>query len=389
MEFEKHLYEIEKKIGYTFSDKRLLRQAFTRTSYCNEKKSRTGTAYQSNEVLEFFGDSVLSTAIVTLLMHDFSERYEYGIYTELGEGDFSNIRSKLSDKRNLARATAALGLQKFLLMGEGDAKLGIENEPSVMEDLFESIIGAIYIDCGMDIKTVISCVSNMLDVKEYVSRGKEVIQSYKNALQEWCADKNHRLPAPVYKTVAESGPDHKKIYERAVYIGDKLYATGSGKNQKLADAAAAENALKMLMKEAENKKRPKVSEDAIQKLKEKAQKEKKPTPEFRDLGESVRSTERAREYEIECRFMGKTAVGAAEDKRTAKARAAAKILCALEDGEKAEKKTAEKKTHRSTPSKKTNVQQTKKKAENKKPSSTEQKSNTQKRPKAKRKFNKV
>ena len=58
------------------------------------------------------------------------------------------------------------------------------------------------------------------------------IQSFKNALQEWCADKKHRLPAPVYKTVSESGPDHKRVYERAVYVGERLVATGKGKNQK-------------------------------------------------------------------------------------------------------------------------------------------------------------
>ena len=223
MDFKKHIPEIEKKLGYVFSDKSLLTQAFTRTSYCNEKNYGGKAEYMSNEVLEFFGDSVLSTAIVTLLLTKKTERYEHGLKTPLTEGDFSNIRSKLSDKRNLSELTARLGIQRYLLLGEGDAKLGIADEPSVMEDLLESIIGAIYIDCGMNIATVISTVSAMLDVSTYFSEDAPPIQSYKNALQEWCADKKHRLPPPVYKTVGESGPDHKKSYERAVYVGERRF----------------------------------------------------------------------------------------------------------------------------------------------------------------------
>ena len=196
MNFNKNIPLIEQKIGYTFKDKSLLIQAFTRSSFCNENRGG-GKGYMSNEVLEFFGDSVLSTAIISMMLRDKTERYEHGVYTKLREGDFSNIRSKLSDKRNLSRSMEALGLHKYLLMGEGDGKLGIENEPSVMEDLFESIIGAVYIDCGMDISRVITVVSGMLDVSVYFSGDAAPIQSYKNALQEWCADKKHRLPAPI------------------------------------------------------------------------------------------------------------------------------------------------------------------------------------------------
>lgn len=334
MDFEKNIKLIEKKIGYTFKDKGLLRQAFTRTSYCNEHKDRRGIKYQSNEVLEFFGDSILSAAIVTLLMKDFSERYEYGISTTLCEGDFSNIKSKLSDKKNLSLATGKLGLHKFLLMGEGDAKLGIENEPSVMEDLFESVVGAIYIDSGNDMKSVIASLSVMLEVGNYLESKAPPIQSFKNALQEWCADKNRKLCPPTYKTISESGPDHKKIYERACYIGDKVYGIGKGKNQKLADAAAAEDALNMLI--AEEKRRnalaaSKEAEKSLVKLKDYAQKNKKTTPEFRDLGVSADSDGDEVEYEIECRFDGMSAVGRASSKHEAKAIAADKILKMTED----------------------------------------------------------
>ena len=166
MDFDKNIKEIEKRIGYSFKDKSLLRQAFTRTSYSNEHKSKDGKKYQSNEVLEFFGDSILSAAIVTLLMNGSAARYEYGIKTALDEGDFSNVKSKLSDKKNLSDAIRRLDIAKHLLLGEGDAKLGIDKEPSVMEDLFESIIGAIYIDTEYSIEGVVSVVKKLLDVQE-------------------------------------------------------------------------------------------------------------------------------------------------------------------------------------------------------------------------------
>ena len=327
MDFNKNIPEIEKKIHYTFKDKGLLMQAFTRSSYCNEHRVGGKKEFISNEVLEFFGDSVLSTAIISMMLKEKTERYPHGIYTELNEGDFSNIRSKLSDKRNLSKSMAALGLQKYLLVGEGDEKLGIKNEPSVMEDLFESIVGAVYIDCGMDIARVIKLVSEMLDVSVYFSGEAAPIQSYKNALQEWCADKKHRLPAPVYKTISVSGPDHKRIYERAVIIGDRTVATGCGKNQKLADTAAAEAALEIL--KGESVKAAIQNSEALAELKKYAAKNKHPSPEFRDLGETPTSSPASREYIIECRCMGKSESAVGKSKQEARILSAEKVLSLL------------------------------------------------------------
>ncbi len=341
---------IEKKINYTFRDKSLLTQAFTRTSFCNEVNPTSKVKYHSNEVLEFFGDGVLSLSIISFLLKECTERYEHGIRTELGEGDFSNIKSKLSDKQNLSKSMKALGLEKHLLMGEGDLKLGIQNEPSVMEDLFESIVGAIFIDSDMNIHAVINAVSGMLDMSVYTDRQK-ISQSAKNALQEWCADKNHKLPAPRYETLSEDGPDHKKTYMRGCYIGDRLMGRGIGKNFKLADAAAAEDALKSLMAQKEQNMQSKVvkseqkatdtnasnakcstakakksvseasapvrsmqtrSADRKQTssatlLKNYATSNKKPSPTFKDLGE--RKSGAKTEYAVECSFMNETALG--------------------------------------------------------------------------------
>jgi len=247
-EFEKNLPVIEKIIGYTFKDKSLIRQAFTRASFCNEANVHTSVGFQSNEVLEFFGDSVLSAAIVTSLIREKTVRYEKGIKTELDEGDFSNIRSNLADKKNLSENIKRLGLQKYFIMGEGDMKLGIENERSVMEDLFESIIAAIYIDSAFDMTAVIKSVSIMLDLSEYLRAAAAPTRSYKNLLQEWCADKKRRMPQPVYEKTNESGPDHDKCYTCVCIVGDKRLGEGKGRSLKLAEAAAAEAAYRALVK---------------------------------------------------------------------------------------------------------------------------------------------
>ena len=193
-----------------------------------------------------------------------------------------------------------------------------------MEDLFESIIGAVYIDSGMDIMRVIKVVTGMLDVSVYFSGDAAPIQSYKNSLQEWCADKKHRFPAPIYKTVSETGPDHNKIYERAVIIGDRVVATGKGKNQKLADTAAAEAALRILINE--NTKENKVDPGVILTLKNLAAKAKQPSPEFRDLGETEKSNVKSREFAVECRCMGISCVAVAMSKQEARALAAEKMV---------------------------------------------------------------
>ncbi len=321
--------EIEKKIGYTFRDKSLLTQAFTRTSFCNEHKSEKGERYQSNEVLEFFGDSVLSAAIVTLIINDFSERYAHGIKTELNEGDFSNIKSKLSDKKNLSDRMKELGISHFLRMGEGDVKLGIENEPSVMEDLFESIIGAIYIDCGMDMPCVIKTVSKMLSAKEYLTKKSVPSQSAKNALQEWCADKRRRLPVPVYKTVSESGPEHQKTYGRACYIGERRYSVGVGKNQKLADSDAAAKALEILMAEDKHKGARVADEKDLEQLMEYVKSSRLKGLSFYDLGESENSTPERPSFKVSCKIGETSAEGIGVSKKCARYDSAAKLLVLL------------------------------------------------------------
>ena len=325
MSFDANIEKIEKIIGYSFCDRSLLRQAFTRTSWCNEQNHGGRVKFQSSEVLEFIGDSALSTAIITLLMAEESKRYEHGLLTELGEGDFSNIKAALSNKHNLAASTKALGLEKYLIMGEGDERLGIGSQPSVMEDLFESIIGAIYVDSGMNLEPVIAAVSKMLDVSIYKNAGEghSVLQSAKNELQEWCADKKRRLPAPVYTTLEESGPDHNKSFVRGCYIGEVLYGRGEGKNRKIADAAAASAALERLRTEETLRRSADNPTEALRSL---AAAKRKAAPVYEDLGESDASTVTDKEFICSCSALGITARGIGKSKKEARAAAAREIL---------------------------------------------------------------
>ena len=328
--------ELERKIGYAFRDRSLLLQALTRTSYVNEHRG----GGQSNEVLEFFGDSVLSCAIVTLFVNDYTERFGHGIKTKFAEGEFTVIKSKLSDKKNLSKRAREIGLGNYLRMGEGDAKLGIADEASVLEDALESIVGAVYIDSGMDMAKVISVVSGMLDIKrvlsEGITEGDATKKSAKNRLQEWCADKKRRLPQPIYETVGESGPEHKKTYVRRCTVGEGTFVDGSGKNLKEADADAAEKMLAILAKDntrvkkndekqGENDK-GEIIPDALAKLREYAKSQKLLAPSFKDLGETDRSNNSIKEYAVKCNFHGKEAVGVGSDKSTARAASAGKML---------------------------------------------------------------
>ena len=328
--FTEHIPDIEKTIGYTFRDKTLLTQAFTRTSFCNEEKKVSPLPRQSNEVLEFFGDSVLSVAIVSLLMQELSKRYEHGVYTELAEGDLSNIKSHLSDKKHLSEGMKSLGLQRFLCMGEGDIKLGIQNEPSVMEDLFESIIGAVYIDCDMNIATVMSVVSHMLSIQSYLTPAKaRPMQSYKNALQEFCADKRRRLGAPRYEAVSEEGPEHCRLYTRACIIDGRTVGVGTGKNQKAAEAEAAKAALEALTREESAGTLPAVEaekEDFIRRLNAYASKMKANAPTFHDLGVTQSSTASVPRFLCECRLDTRSVTAEAASKRDAKQAAAREML---------------------------------------------------------------
>lgn len=246
MDFTHSAKEIEAVIGYQFRDRALLRQAFTRKSYCNEARQAGDLEIQSNEVLEFCGDSVLSTAIISILMEKCSRRGNAGLLTELDEGSFTVIKSNLVNKSMLSRKIGEMGLSRYLLVGRGDEKCGIREQPSVMEDLFESLIGAVYFDSGKDLPLIIEMVGRLLDTDEYLKKNavRQAASPY-NALQEFCQAR--KLPF-AFEEVEHFGPEHARTYVYACMVNGQEIARGQGQSGQKAKAAAAEAALPTLEK---------------------------------------------------------------------------------------------------------------------------------------------
>ena len=252
MEFQQAIGEIEAIIGYHFRDPALLRQAFTRKSYCNEARQAGNREIESNEVLEFCGDSVLSAAIISILMERCSRRTAVGLSSELDEGSFTVIKSNLTNKTMLSRRIGEMGLSQFLLVGRGDAARGIATQPSVMEDLFESIIGAVYFDCGKDMALMIELVGRLLDTDEYLKKNavRQAASPY-NALQEFCQAR--KLPFS-FEQISVSGPEHERSYVYACFVAGEKIAEGQGGSGAKAKAAAAAAALPLLQKTYAGKK---------------------------------------------------------------------------------------------------------------------------------------
>lgn len=199
--------EAEKIIGYEFKNKALLVQAFTRRSYSEEN---TGTPH--NEVLEFIGDSALGNVIVKMLSKRYRWRFlkdepadelekvlaesGYDPYvndkayrSDLSEDEFSRLKIALVRSQTLAAATERTGLERFLRMSRGDVERGAQNETSVNEDLFESIVGAIAIDSEWDYGEIEAFVDRILDPDTLLENGFDGELDYEAALAEWFAKK--------------------------------------------------------------------------------------------------------------------------------------------------------------------------------------------------------
>ena len=244
MKFDKAIKKIEEVIGYTFRDAALLRQAFTRKSYCNEARQAGDRDIQSNEVLEFCGDSVLSAAVITILMEKCSRRGAVGMITELDEGSFTVIKSNLTNKFMLSQKMQEMDLARYLLVSRGDEKCNIYDQPSVREDLFESIIGAVYFDSGKNLPLIIDMIERLLDTDEYLEKHaiKQSASPY-NALQEFCQAR--KLPF-TFTEVDRRGPEHQRVYTYACAVNGKQIAIGEGQSGAKAKAAAARAALPLL-----------------------------------------------------------------------------------------------------------------------------------------------
>lgn len=217
---------IEEKIGYKFSDLSLLALAFTHRSFVNEHRD---TSQAHNERLEFLGDAILGMLI--------SEH----LYTRLAdspEGELSLLRSRLVEASSCARYTQGLQLEHHLLLGKGEQRNEGRGRESIHADLFEALIGAIYLDGGLLaareflFETCGSFIETILLKPE---------RNWKAELQDFAQKKFQKTP--YYEVVKETGPDHSKEFLVSVWVNDKELGTGTGLSKKEAQQAAAAQAL--------------------------------------------------------------------------------------------------------------------------------------------------
>ncbi len=220
------LSDLEKILGTKFHDPNLLNEALTHKSHLNEDAHTK----ESNERLEFLGDSVLSLLTSTEL---------YKNFPSYPEGKLTNLRSILVRTQTLGKISLKLHLGEFLQMSKGEEHSGGRTNLSLLADTFEAVLGAMYLDSGLEIvKKFLE--KNLFSQIEVLSSDKSVFD-YKSHLQE--VIQNSQRLAPTYHVTKEVGPDHAKTFTVAVLVGSKPLATGTGKSKQEAEQEAARIAL--------------------------------------------------------------------------------------------------------------------------------------------------
>lgn len=242
------LKEIENVIGYEFHNKDLLQQAFVRKSYSEENGG------ENNEVLEFIGDKALDLTVVKLLMDKYGwyaeDEDDYDSYedenefiTDYTEGEFTNLKKKLVEKKMLAHRIDILGLNQYLIMGNGDINKNAQDEPSVKEDLFEAIIGAVALDCNWDLEKIESTVDLMLEPDYYLDNDFEEDENYVDLVQQWSQKEYHCLPTYEYSETYYNDSN----YQCTLTLEDiHYYFTGYGYTKSEARMEAAQKAYEYL-----------------------------------------------------------------------------------------------------------------------------------------------
>ena len=231
---KKDLAILENNIGPTFANRELLREALTHSSYANELKSKKKDAV-CNERLEFLGDSVLSTV---------TSEYLFARYPKLPEGDLSHIRASLVQSQSLASYAKKIDLGSFLLLGKGEDNISGRGQQSILENAFEALVAAIYLDSGTD--GLDNARAFILPfIQESLEKNSIRLGSLdpKTELQQLTTRADGMLPS--YITVGEKGPDHDKVFEVEARLASNVIGRGFGKSKREAEQNAAREALKL------------------------------------------------------------------------------------------------------------------------------------------------
>lgn len=213
----------------TFTNQQLFEQVFTHRSYLNESK----IPLESNERLEFLGDSILSFIVSSYIFEHFPD---------FKEGELTNLRSILTNTETLASVSRELGLGTHLKLSKGEEAGGGRENKTLLANTFEALLGGLFVDQGIE--------AGRAFVQETIlSRTEKFLNEYglkdpKSQLQETIQEL-HKV-SPIYKIISEEGPDHAKLYTVGVYLNETLLAEGVGKSKQEAEKQAAAAALKSI-----------------------------------------------------------------------------------------------------------------------------------------------
>ncbi len=219
---------LEKNLGYTFKNKELMERALTHSSYSNEMKK----AVESNERLEFLGDSVLS--IIT-------SEYLFKHYRHLPEGELTKLRAALVCEKSLCEISRQLKIGDYLKLGKGEDNTGGRTRPSILADAFEAMLAAIYLDSGIKSSRdfVLPFIKEKLTHIDSISA-----LDYKTTLQEIIQQNPEEHLE--YRLAGQTGPDHDKQFTIEVLLNSNVIGQGTGHSKKAAEQAAAKEALKLM-----------------------------------------------------------------------------------------------------------------------------------------------
>jgi ribonuclease-3 len=216
------LSRCEERIGYEFRDKELLTAALTHASGADHR-------LLSNERLEFLGDAILGAVVCELL---------FRLYPEYLEGELTRVKSVIVSRKMCAKISQSLRLDECLILGKGMGT-GVNMPPSVMADVFESLVAAVYLDGGHEPAQVFieNCVRREIEP----AADGEIGGNYKSLLQQLA--QREFGSTPVYQLLDEKGPDHSKCFQVTAEVGGRRYQAAWGRNKKEAEQRAASNAL--------------------------------------------------------------------------------------------------------------------------------------------------
>lgn len=223
---------LAESLGIAFRSKKLLQQAFTHSSYVNEHRL---TARKDNERLEYLGDAVLELAVSEFLFETFPRR---------SEGELTRLRAAIVCEPSLARFAEQLSFGTHILLGKGEEMTGGRTRPSILADVFESFLAALYLDQGF------GAVKSFLQqhMFPHIESGKKKIAAdFKTGLQVYTQQRS--LGAVEYRIVDESGPSHAPQFTAEAYVDGELKGQGTGNTKKEAERLAAKQALARLKQE--------------------------------------------------------------------------------------------------------------------------------------------